>query len=542
MRQKRNNGGDYAPGSTDAPSSNGGQSSISDFDTSEFAKAAAPAGSSKSPEDTFDFLKLAMEEMGAAPAPEAAPQPAAPSYGGPLDARQPGQVPAQFNQAPAQAQQPDPDLPVNPLVAARANAAGASITASGGGGLYPISDVEPQQGQRSFDTSFGTKKSHKGRIVLIILLLALLAVGAFFGLRYLKGQEAQTKLNAAIERLSDSDEVIVPLDRAIGTEIETNIASNDLAGIMELSTTTSTALNDAESLANEAASAGLFLDEKTANAIEQVKNSVKARRSMLEVGKMLLAADTKTGSTLEILNAAYESNAAATERVGWALGNLYGYVDASNAGQINDENYGEWNQRLWDAVGIGNDALGLIQSAQASAAAAKESLPEADLSALDQYLSARHTHIEQMIQMITTLANGDVDTFWGLVDGVNQADANQAAAFANVPANAAELLADAYAEMTESQRQAYEIAREACVAADSSINEYRGLSMASPETTSEGAADTGAAPAAEGAPATVADTAAPAAETAPADGGVAQDQAAQDAGAQEGAQQEGTVA
>ena len=497
MSAEKNVGDSYAADG-DMPSPDLEQPGYFTYDTSEFAAAASQMTAVSTAPETFsdaeepyDYLKLAMEEMAAEYADSTASPTAEPVAQTPYQEQAASPVPSayevqaqryeqQIQQEQAQARarmqatavsyaEPNDGAPVNPLVAARASAASA---AAGGDGLYPIDETEPEQGQRSFDTSFGERKSHKGAIVVVLLLIALLAAGVYFGYGYLKNRDATARLSSAIERLRDSDAVIIPLDQAIATEIETGLTAEELSELMALSTTTTSILNDAESIVTEAEAEGLtgYLDGEASAALTSVTESVQARRSMIEIGKMLLAADTKAGSALENLNAAYESIASADQRVQWALDSYNGYWNAAN----NGEDVSDWD--LWSIAGMESDAAGFIQSAQESVAAAKEAMPEADLSALDDYLTARAQHIDLLIQIDVALASGDLDTFWGLGDSVNQADAAQSAAAANVPQDPGELLASAYSSMTASQRQAYEAAREACLAADSTINKYLGVS------------------------------------------------------------------
>ena len=88
-------------------------------------------------------------------------------------------------------------------------------------------------------------------IVLVVLVLA--AVAAFFIVRGQVRASATENINAAIQRISDADVVIVPLDEAIGSEITSSDMSGELTNVMMSSTTASNALTDAASLAKERA-------------------------------------------------------------------------------------------------------------------------------------------------------------------------------------------------------------------------------------------------------------------------------------------------
>lgn len=462
-----------------------------------------------SPSDTDIFLAVAAQGSSAAS-----------SYGA-----QPSLTPAS-NPVPGPAPvQSAPTGPVNPLVAARSN--GAQGAPGSADGLFPIGDVAPTSTGRGFDTSFGESGRKRTVViaVLVVVLLAALVVGLFFFLRGKEVADAQAQIDEAIELLRDTDEVIVPLDAAIAAEISTGVASDTLSNLMLQSSTTSTNLSSAEQLANEADRSRDILGEDDAAAIDAVKGSVSARRSMLEIGRMLLSTDTAVNEALNDLAMAYGCIADAAEKLQSAQSQFDSYNEALANG---------WDTSgydLWALVQLDYDAVNAATEAQTWVAAAKEAFPSADLSVLETFLDARVYQLDLMAQIDTCLAYGDIDGANALNDQYNEADYAQQVAAEQVPAVAAELLTASYAETTASQREAYDVARDKCVAADSVLNGYLGLSGASNEMgvsgnsaaslTASGSDSAGAAVLAEPVAETPADAGAVEGDAAPEDGALA---------------------
>ena len=380
--------------------------------------------------------------------------------------------------------------PVNPLVAARA-AAGASTQSakaaaaepaaaaapSASGNLFPIQEVEDPKGGGRFDTTFA-EGSHKRTalfVVLAIVIVALIFVGAFFGLRLKETADARGKIDDAIGRLRDSDGVIVPLDAAIAAEISSGVASSQLSNLMLQSASTSTALSDAEQFANDAARSSSLLSAEENDAVAAVKSSVAARRSMLEIGRMLLSADTAANDALNSLAMAYGAIADSNTKIQSSADQYAAY----NAALENGEDTSGYD--LWAIVQLDNDALSDLAVAQDWVNSARDAFDGVDLTVLDNYLNARINQVNMLIQVDTCIANGDMEGAANLSGPYAEADANAQNAAAQVPATAAELLVGAYANTTASQRDAYDAARAKCVEADAVLNAYLGITDARKE-------------------------------------------------------------
>lgn len=389
--------------------------------------------------------------------------------------------------------------PVNPLVAARAMAGTQQIPAqptmptmpapavqktqstppvTPTGSLYPIQEVEDGKRGAAFDTTFA-EGSHRRTalfVVLAILVVALVFAGIFFGLRYKEASDARAKIDDAIGRLRDSDGVIVPLDAAIAAEISLGVASNQLSNLMLQSVSTSTALSDAEQFANDAARASDLLSAEENDAIAAVKSSVAARRSMLEIGRMLLSTDTATTEALNCLAMAYGSIADSNAKIQSSADQFAAYSAALEANEDTS-----WYDP-WGVVQLDNDALADLTVAQDWVNGAREAFGSANFAVLDNYLNARINQVNMLIQVDICVANGDMEGAANLAAGpYAEADANAQAAAAQVPATAAELLVGAYANATAAQRDAYDTARTKCVDADAVLNDYLGITDARKE-------------------------------------------------------------
>lgn len=381
----------------------------------------------------------------------------------------------------------------NPLVAARKaaektgvspdtpTAASTSVRRDGptptNGELYPIHEVEEDKRGGVFDTSFAEGGGKKGvfAVVAIVVVIALIFVGAFFGLRYKQAADARANIDSAIDRLRDSDAVIVPLDTAIAAEINSGTASESLSNLMLQSSSTATMLTEAETFANEAARSGDLLSAEENDAVGAVKNSVGARRSMLEVGRMLLSADTESAAALDSLNEAYNCIASANSHIQAGLDQYYAYREALN----NDWDTSGFD--LWGIVQQDNDAISDLAQAQNWVASAREAFPEADLTVLDNYLNARINQVNILVQIDTCVANGDIEGADSLGAAYNDADLASQQAAGQVPATAAELLVNSWATTTAAQRDAYDAARTKCVEADAVLNAYLGITDARKE-------------------------------------------------------------
>lgn len=367
-----------------------------------------------------------------------------------------------------------PSGPINPLVAAREAAAKApapdASPAPRAGVTQTFAGVQPGQEvpMRSFDTSFG-EKGHSRRTLLVVLIVILvivaLAVGGFFVLRGYVRTQATENINAAIQRLSDADAIIVPLDEAISSEISSSTVSEALTDAMLSSTTASNALTDAETRADQAGKYRELLTEDQGQVIDAIKGSVSARRSMLEIGRTLLATDKEVSGALTSLDAAYASIESANAKVQEALDLSTAYFAAGDQDSGVD---------LWYIVECDNQAIAHITDAQNSVAAAKEAFPDADYTALETYLTTRLAELQVNLTFDTAMANGDEESALAMNDQITQAAAASAQAAASVPGTSRDLVRDAYAVVTSGQSTSYDEARSACASNDEVIRAYLG--------------------------------------------------------------------
>ncbi len=392
---------------------------------------------------------------------------------GPAPAPKAGNGPAQAGGASGH-----PSAPINPLVAAR-EAAGTGPIASSArpktvDQLYYIEGQPAAAGVpgKSFDTSFASKRSKKKvllTVLIVLVVLVLAAVAAFFIVRGQVRASATENINAAIQRISDADVVIVPLDEAIGSEITSSDMSGELTNVMMSSTTASNALTDAASLAKEAGSMSFLLTDEQQQVIDAINDSVAARRSMLEIGRALLAVDAPVSDAIESLDAAFASIAAANAKVQQSQDTYIAYADAVSQGLDTS------GIDLWANVEVDNQAVTDITNAQASVAAAKESFPDADYTALENYLATRLVELQINVQYDTAVANGDEEGANALIDQLNEAAAASSTAASTLPAASRDVLRDAYAQATSGQSEEYEQARTQCVESDEVIRDYLGV-------------------------------------------------------------------
>lgn len=324
---------------------------------------------------------------------------------------------------------------------------------------------------KAFDTSFSDGHNVKRTLLIaliVVVVVVALAVGGFFLLRQQARGQATENITAAIQRISDADAVIAPLDEAIGSEISSSTVSQGLTDAMLSSTTASNALTDAAGKADAANAKRVLLSEEQTKVIDAIKGSVAARRSMLEIGRTLLASDTKVAKALESLDAAYASIAAANDKVRRAREMVVSYSDtAAQGGDLSGFD-------LWVAVDLDNQAIADVANAQTSTAAAKEAFADADYAALDGYLSARLAELQLIVAFDTALANGDEEGANAMIDQINQATAASDQAATSVPGTSRDLVRSAYSVVTSGQSEQYDAARSQCVENDATIRAYLG--------------------------------------------------------------------
>ncbi len=378
----------------------------------------------------------------------------------------------QPNDAAAAAPEQAPsDVPVNPLVAARNNGNRANGAASGND-LFPMQDVETTPASGSFDTTFGETHHRRTALIIVIIVVVVIVVflAVFFGLRYKEASDARENIDEAVSLLRDTDTVIVPLDAAIAEELNSGTASDTVSGLMLQSTSTSTNLSSAESLAADASKSDSLLNDDEKDVIDAIQNSVSARRSILEVGRMLSSTDTSASEAEADLEGAYLSIANANDKMSWLSDEWAQYWG------------GDWGIDLWELIDVDNDVISEITNAQEHVAAASEAFSSGDFSIINDYLAAYREQLDVLVQVDTLIANGDVDAA-GTMDSEQYAplkDRTEELA-AQLPGSASEMMASARATINQSQSEAYTAAREKCLDADTIINEYADITGTSEE-------------------------------------------------------------
>ena len=363
------------------------------------------------------------------------------------------------------------DGPVNPLVAARVASNRASANSGGSDDLYPISEVDAQQGTKGFDTSFGKKSKAKTVFItlIVLILLALIVFGAYYAWRYKTTTDAQAKIDNAIEKLVSTDDVITGIDAVLATEVDNGSYTAKLSDYMMRTTTTISALNNAEAFANDALRDSSFLDEASIDGLHSIKTSIAARRTLIDVARTVSSTDTKTQQVLQALNNAYESLRVADESAQTSGDQFYAYALALGAEQdVSDVN-------LWELTQYDNTAIWSTQSAQEQVAAAKELMSELDVSALTTYIEARLVYLDTVLQFHSAYAEGNTALAGELAQTVTSTQEAATAAQASVPANYQSAISNVYSNSTKAQQDAYNKARNACVAADSSVAQFASL-------------------------------------------------------------------
>ena len=361
--------------------------------------------------------------------------------------------------------------PVNPLVAAREATNRATANAQDENSLYPISEVDEKKGSKEFDTSFGNKSKVKTvfKVLLVIALLALVGAGAFFGWRYKMTVDAQEQVNTSIEKLASTDTVITGIDSVLATEVDNGLYTGKLSDYMMRTTTTLSALNNAEAAANEALRNSNLLDNKTIDGLNAIKKSVVARRALIDIARNVSGTDTQTQQALTALNSAYDNLAAANENAQISGDQFFAYAQALG------ENADTTGFNVWDLTQYDNQAIWSTQSAQEQVAAASTLLEGLDTTALTAYIDARLAYLDAVLQFHTAYAEGNTALAEELADIVVSTQEAATAAQAQLPSDAQSMIAPVYANATKDQQDPYNKARAVCVDSDAQVTEYANL-------------------------------------------------------------------
>ena len=422
-----------------------------------------------SPGDTDIFMAIASSVVAETPQQPQAYDPYQPSQ--PSYEAQPGYgAQAQQYQSSHAAPNAANAAPVNPLVAARSSSAGAHGSHSAQGGLFPIQEVNPSV-QRGFDTTFG-ERGGKKTILLVLLVIALIAavfVGGFYLINQKQAASAKASIDEAVEVLRSTDNVIVPLDAAIASQVSTGISGDALNTLMLQSSSTATRLSTTETLVNEADRYREYLSEADVAALDALKADISGRRSLIEIGRMLLTSNSAADKASESLAMAYGCIAKSNDLVAQSLADYVVYDAAvrglADAGGIT----------IWTILEKDMNAEAAMTEAQTWIAAAKEALPEADFSVLENYVNLRLEYLHLLVEIDTFIGLGDSLSAEALMPAYTTADANSQAAYLAVPATAADLLSGVYAQNGANQQASYTAAHEKTLAADTQLNTYLGI-------------------------------------------------------------------
>lgn len=303
----------------------------------------------------------------------------------------------------------------------------------------------------------------------VALLVAAAGVGGWWLYRsYQERQALNQDLAAVVDLISESDEVVIPLDEAVASEID-DAENTELATLMESYDDTVAQLDQAEEQL-QAVRSTYSLNDEDAALCDNIQTSISARRDMLSVGQELLAADTALSTARSHLETALgkmvEANDAVLRSVEAA--NEYSKSLAGEESSQDDPNV---------PVDLDNQALTLLNEAKQEVASAKEAFPDADYTSYETYLDAKIAAVELLLDIDEAIAAKRYSAASGKVDDYNAADAAATEAAAAVPETASDLLREPYEQITSTQRDRYNAARRSAADADTAIRESMGTDM-----------------------------------------------------------------
>ena len=309
------------------------------------------------------------------------------------------------------------------------------------------------------------RKRRVAAIVSIVVVVLLACAGTAGYLLYRHHAERELvaeKIDAIVADIQTCDEVVIPLDTAVSSQIEGDEPA-ELQSLDEGYDGAVAALDAAEQKIADASAENLTDEER--EMVGHLSTSVSSRREMLENGRSLLEVDSALATAQPQLQTATDKMVEANDKV-------LESVEAANeyAKSIAGEESSQSDPQV--PVDLDNQALQLLGEAETALAAAKEAFPDADYAAYDAYLAAKKAAVEKLLEIDTEISKKRYNAASRKVDEYNALDAAATEAAAALPASVEDVFRQPYETLTAEKRDAYNAARTAAADADTAIKSY----------------------------------------------------------------------
>ncbi|MDR2587155.1 MAG: hypothetical protein LBC23_02695 [Coriobacteriales bacterium] len=273
-------------------------------------------------------------------------------------------------------------------------------------------------------------------------------------------QEANGYLDGSIALIQEADSVIVELDRAV----ENQIAEEDLPRLealldqlVETQSTLDRAIGQA-TLAQET-----FLGAEDQELAGHAREAAEYRKQMLDMSMVLV------GSDVAAMKAVLDLEYAWTLIVD-ADANMRSAVEVTAWGAVTDSR--DYNQEAVNKLVLAEEALGL----------AGEVFPQADLTVLTTYLSAKKASAELALASDQAWLDGDYDTAYSKNEEFIGKDAEAVELASAIPSDPLSLIVTAYENLTKQQREDYKAVRSQAAEADAFLRAYLGVDIRQEES------------------------------------------------------------
>lgn len=305
------------------------------------------------------------------------------------------------------------------------------------------------------------KKNRKMRKMAIVSVAAVFVIGACsVGLYAITEEMKAHQVNVALveqgmSELEKADETILAMDSVVTGQV-TESSIKEINALKKDVPTAEVHLNAAEAFAEEA-----LVDMRESNdkdAAEQLKKSVKSRRSMMDEALKLMEADVSLRSAATSVEECWDLVLQADSLVKEAAALVEDTtVKNTRASQAKSE-----------------EALSLMSQASQKLNEAQKAYPGADFSALEAYINKRIESIGYAIASDEAIYLQDKQTADSQNALYNETDAEAVALAEKLPANPVKPLLVAFEKKTADTRKAYLEARSQAGESDSFIRDYVG--------------------------------------------------------------------
>lgn len=294
-------------------------------------------------------------------------------------------------------------------------------------------------------------------LMVTVLLIAGIGGGGYFIYNEITTHQSQVSLlDQALDKVTEADKVVVPLDQAINGTLEGK-SGEELQAVLNNIPATIQLLDEAEELANEAIAD--MRDSSDKEAAEEALTAIAARKGMLEAGSILLSADIQATADYSSIDAIWKKVLEADELVREAAAIV---VDTTP-------------ENVATSIEKSNEALVALGEAESLLYDLLDSSLSPDIQTLIDYVAKRKEALGHSIASDEAILAQDRVIAEEQNEAYNTADAEAATLAKELPEEIGQIVKTAYeAHISEANSQ-YEEMRAQGSAADAVLRDYLGI-------------------------------------------------------------------